>query len=257
MRNRFTLVLLTCPLLLAACGQKEETAEGTTASAAVSETADTAEDTETATTTEETTAPDEGTVIAVTGNTTETGESTKEEGSRSLVVYFSLAGEQLDVGVIEKGNTAIVGDLIAEKTGSDTFEIVPVNSYPTDLQSLFDVASEEQDEDARPDYVGDVENWADYDTVFVGYPLWYNDLPMIVYHFLEDHDFTGKTIYPFDTCGSEGLLDTVDTIRSICTGAKVKDGLSVRGVTVQNDPDSAEEAVDSWLSENGLLQQEP
>lgn len=177
----------------------------------------------------------------------------EKAGSDFLVVYFSLAGEQYGVGEISKGNTAIVADKIAEKTGADTFEIVPVTNYPADLQSLFNVAAKEQDENARPDYIGDVENWDQYKTVYIGYPLWYDDMPMIVYHFLEDHDFTEKTVYPFDTSGGQGLLGTVDTIRSICAGADVKNGLTVRGSVAQNNPAETEKAVDNWLKKNGIL----
>jgi flavodoxin len=233
--RKILILLISFSLLLSGCS--EGTAEKQTAAATGSETSST--------------------------ETAQSGESTLKEsssafsvekaGSDSLVVYFSLAGEQYGVGEISKGNTAIVADKIAEKTGADTFEIVPVNNYPADLQSLFDVAAKEQDENARPDYIGDVENWDQYKTVYIGYPLWYDDMPMIVYHFLEDHDFTEKTVYPFDTSGGQGLLGTVDTIRSICAGADVKDGLTVRGSVAQNNPAETEKAVDNWLKKNGIL----
>ncbi|MCH4014608.1 MAG: hypothetical protein LKE64_09850 [Solobacterium sp.] len=170
-----------------------------------------------------------------------------EKSAHSLVVWFSLAGEQYAVGNITEGNTAILADLIAEKTGSDTFQIVPTDPYPTSLQELFRTAEQEKDENARPDYQGDVSNWDYYDTVYIGYPTWYDDMPMIVYHFLEDHDFSGKTVCPFNTSGGEGLFSTVDTIREICKGAEVTEGMTVSGTTVQNDRDAADEAVDAWL----------
>ncbi len=178
-------------------------------------------------------------------------DTSKDESSsdRRLIVYFSLAGEQYGVGTVSEGNTAIVADMIAEKTGADTFEIVAENSYPTDLKSLFEVAKEEQDSDALPDYVGDVKNWDDYSTIYLGYPLWYDTLPGIVVHFLEDHDFSGKTIYPFNTSGGEGLLDTVNTIKSIARNGDVRDGLTIRGTDAQNNRETAEEAVDAWLKE--------
>jgi flavodoxin len=179
----------------------------------------------------------------------ENGTSEEQESAgNSVVVWFSLAGEQYGVGEVTEGNTAIIADMITQKTGSDTFEIVPVDPYPTSLSALFDVALQEQRDNARPDYRGDAEDWDSYDTVYFGYPLWFDDMPMIAYHFLEDHDFSGKRICPFDTCGSEGLLDTVDAIREICDGAEVTEGLSVRGVTAQRDRNAAEQAVDEWLS---------
>lgn len=169
--------------------------------------------------------------------------------SKSLVVYFSRTGEQYEVGKIDRGNTAIIADMIASKTNSDKFEIVPVEDYPYDLNGLFERAKKEQEENARPDYKNDVDDWDSYDTIYLGYPLWYNDLPMIVYHFIEDHDFSGKTICPFDTSGSEGLAGTVETIRQKCPDAEVTDGLNVRGSTAQNDRDAAEKAVEDWLKE--------
>lgn len=190
------------------------------------------------------------TAIAVTVGSADPAETGSAESSAdSIVIWFSLAGEQYGVGEVTEGNTAILADMITEKTGSDTFEIVPVTPYPTTLQELFTVAETEQAENARPDYQGDVENWDSYDTVYLGYPLWYNDLPMIVYHFLEDHDFTGKTICPFNTSGSEGLMGTVQTIQEICSGAQVTQGMTVTGATAQQNRAAAEAAVDAWLEE--------
>lgn len=199
-------------------------------------------------------AASEGAVsTAVPSSVTETASPTEKtdnaQTSDSIVVWFSLAGEQYAVGEISKGNTAIIAEMIQEKTGSDAFEIVPVNPYPTALDELFSTALEEQEEEARPDYEGDVTAWDAYDTVYLGYPLWYDDMPMIIYHFLEDHDFTGKTVCPFDTSGGEGLLQTVEEIRNICDGAEVSEGLTVLGTTAQNDRETAEEAVEAWLAE--------
>lgn len=228
MRKKSMVLPALLALLSTGCGQEstEATTVETTTAAAVE------------TTVEETSTEETGVEAA----------AKETETARSLVVWFSLAGEQYDVGVIEEGNTEIVGKYIAEVTGSDTFAIEPVTPYPETLTGLFSVAEEETEENARPEYIGDMENWEDYDTIYLGFPLWYDDMPMIVYSFLEDHDFTGKTICPFDTCGSEGLMDTVETIRDL-TGANVTEGLSVRGVTVQNDPSAMRDAVDAWLRE--------
>ena len=89
-----------------------------------------------------------------------------------LVAYFSHAGENYNVGVIEEGNTAKLGKVIAEQTGADLFEIVPVVDYPHSYDECLEVATAEQREGARPEYVGDVENWDQYDTIFIGYPIW-------------------------------------------------------------------------------------
>lgn len=114
--------------------------------------------------------------------------------SKILVAYFSRTGENYNVGVIEKGNTHIIAEIIAEETGANIFEIQPVNPYPDTYDECTDVAREEQNENARPEIVGSVDNMEQYDTVFIGYPIWWGDLPMVVYTFLESYDFSGKTI---------------------------------------------------------------
>ena len=117
--------------------------------------------------------------------------------SKSIVIYFSRAGEQYGVGTIEKGNTAIIAEMIAEKTNSDTFEIEPTdNRYDLSYNELTDYAKKEQSDNARPEYKGSVD-LSQYDTVYLGYPIWWGDLPMIVYTFLENNDFSGKTVYAF------------------------------------------------------------
>ena len=126
----------------------------------------------------------------------------------ALVVYFSHAGENYNVGVIEEGNTAKLAKVIAEQIDADLFEIVPVVEYPTVYDECLEVATQEQREGARPEYVGDVENWDDYDTVFLGYPIWWGEIPNIVYTFMESHDFAGKTVIPFNTHEGSGQSHT-------------------------------------------------
>ena len=89
--------------------------------------------------------------------------------SRVLVVYFSRTGENYTVGTISKGNTAIVAGMIAESTGADAFEIIPMTPYPDSYDECLEVATQEQRSNARPEYEGEVEAWEDYDTVFFGY----------------------------------------------------------------------------------------
>lgn len=159
-------------------------------------------------------------------------------GSKTLVAYFSLAGEQYAVGVIEEGNTSIIAHMIADQTGADLFEIEAATPYPQTHSELLDVSQQEMAENARPEFVGDVENWEDYDTVFIGYPNWWGDMPMIVYHFLESHDWGGKTVVPFCTHGGSGLSGTESTIEDI-TGGTMMDGFAISGETAQNDRETA------------------
>ena len=93
---------------------------------------------------------------------------------------------------------------------------------------------------------------SDYDTVFIGYPIWWGDLPTIVKVFLESYDFSGKTVIPFCTHAGSGLSGTKKTVESLCGGALVKDGLAIRGSTAQNDYNAAEKAVTDWLDGLGF-----
>lgn len=176
-----------------------------------------------------------------------------EGGSKMLVAYFSLAGEQYCVGVIEEGNTSIIAHMIAEQTGADLFEIKAVNPYPTSHSELLDVSRKEMSDKARPEIADTVDNMDDYDTVFIGYSNWLGDMPMIVYNFLESYDLSGKTIVPFCTHGGSGLSGTERTIKNI-TGGKMADGFAITGTTAQNDHDTAKSKVTEWLKEGSFVE---
>ena len=171
-----------------------------------------------------------------------------------LVVYFSHAGENYNVGVIEEGNTAKMGKIIAEQLGADVFELVPVVPYPEDYDSCLDIATEEQRTDARPEYEGGIENWDQYDTVFIGYPIWWGEIPNIVYTFMEAYDFTGKTVIPFNTHEGSGQAHSQRDIEGLLTGATVLKGLAVRGSKAQSDADGTGTDVANWLKQIGLAQ---
>ena len=170
----------------------------------------------------------------------------------ALVTYFSHAGENYNVGVIEEGNTAKLAKVIAEQTGADLFEIVPVVDYPQSYDECLEVATAEQREGARPEYMGDVENWDQYDTIFIGYPIWWGEIPNIVYTFMENHDFAGKTVIPFNTHEGSGQSHSQRDIENALPDATVLQGLAVRGATAQNDADATAKAVSDWLSGLGM-----
>jgi len=186
-----------------------------------------------------------------TAEVSEVAEDTQQEAgtpaeAASLVVYFSQTSGNYETGPVEVGNTAIIAQMIAERTGADLFEIVPAEPYPADSDELSALAQKEQDEGARPAYVSDVDVSA-YTDVYVGYPIWLGDLPMCVYTFLEAHDWAGHTVHPFCTHEGSGLADTPDKIASTCAGADVTEGLAVLGTTAQNSRDEAAAEVDAWL----------
>ena len=188
-----------------------------------------------------------------TESKTENGKSstTTVSGGKSLVVYFSRTGEQYGVGVIEKGNTAIVADMIAEQTSADSFEILPKeDKYPMTYKELTDYAKDELNDNARPEIASTVENFDSYNTIYLGYPIWWGDLPMICYTFLESYDFSGKTIIPFCTHAGSGNAGTQSKIQSAVPNAEVKEVLAITGTDTQNNPDSVKATVTEWL--NGM-----
>ena len=172
---------------------------------------------------------------------------TKLEG-KAIVVYFSHTGENYSVGVITEGNTAKVAKVIAAKTGADIFEIKEVKPYPQSYDACIDVAKKELREKARPEIAGELPDLTDYQVVYLGYPNWWGDCPMIVYSFLEKSNIEGKTILPFCTHEGSGLGSTAKNIQKTFPSAKVElNGFSLRGATAQKDAKATEEAVDKWL----------
>jgi len=173
-------------------------------------------------------------------------------GKRVLVAFFSRAGENFEVGVVEKGNTHIVAEQIAEITHADKiFEIQTVTPYPADYQEVTKVAKEEQASSARPPLATRVEDMDAYDVIFLGYPIWYHDLPMPVYAFLESYDFTGKTIIPFCTSSGNTLSGMEEEIPHFAKGAQIKPGFGIHGKFVHDNPDQAKLEVANWLSSLG------
>ena len=182
-------------------------------------------------------------------NTAEQEDDSAGEG-RYLVVYFSRTGEQYTVGVIDKGNTAIVAEMIADETGADLFELVPADDhYPMTYAELTDVAKREQRDNARPEYAGEAPDLSQYETIFIGAPVWWGDWPMICHTFFENHAdaFAGKTLVPFSTHEGSGLSGFDKKLAKACPDAVVEKGLAVRGNDCQNRQDSVREEVSDWL----------
>lgn len=168
---------------------------------------------------------------------------------KQLVVFFSHTGENYNVGYIEKGNTHIIADMIAEATSADIFEIVPEQGYPRDsYERCIQVAMNEKNAHARPAIKGDIKV-EDYDTIFLGYPNWWGEVPMCVYTFIDKHDWKGKTVFPFITHEGSGMGGTDRKIATACNGAEVAvgRGLAIRGTVAQENPAAAQKAVTQWL----------
>ena len=172
----------------------------------------------------------------------------EETGSSILVLYFSRTGEQHNVGVIDKGNTEIVAEMIAEQTGADLFEVLPKDDYyPMTYKELTDVAKQELNDGVRPEYAGALE-LSRYETVFIGAPVWWGDWPMIMYTVFENNDFSGKKLVPFYTHEGSGLSGFDRKLAAACPDSEVLEGLAIRGKDAQNDRDSVNSTVADWLS---------
>ena len=152
----------------------------------------------------------------------------------TLVVYFS-----------NSGNTEILANFIHNYVGGDIVALEPTVAYPEDYNDLLDVAQEEQQSDARPEFNDLNIDIDDYDTIFIGYPNWWGDMPMIIYTFFDTYDLFGKTIAPFNTSGGSGLSRTVETIRELEPDATVTDGFTVLGDNVNRAMSDVEEWIDS------------
>ena len=176
---------------------------------------------------------------------------TSSANKKILVVYFSRTGEEYAIGRITKGNTAIVAEYIAQKTGADTFEVKPATPYPDEYEACTEIAKQELESNARPAFAANVDNLAQYDTIFLGYPIWWGAVPRVMMTFLEANDFSGKTIIPFCTHGGSGLAGTEREIADACPNAKVLSGLAIVGKTAQNDFPAAQKDVDAWLKDLG------
>ena len=172
--------------------------------------------------------------------------------TKKLVVYFSKTGEQYGVGNITEGNTAIIAKMIAAQTGADLFEVkVKNDSYPDAYKALTEVALAEKKASARPEMAEDIADFSKYDIVFIGTPNWWADLPMVMYTFMEAHDWQNKTVAPFVTHEGSGLSSIPGKIKT-ATDAKMLDGLAVYGHVAQNSRGQAQTSVSEWLKKIGF-----
>lgn len=180
------------------------------------------------------------------------GTSDNPDGSsdKILIVYFSRTGYNYPNQWLDIGHTARVAGYIAELTGGDSFEIVPVIPYPDDYQETVAIAREEYDSNARPAIRDRIENMDEYSTIFIGGPVWHGAMPMIIRTFYESYDLTGKTLVPFTTHAGSGLGDSERLARSYYPENTVLSGLAVQGTNSAN----ARDDVEAWLRRIGIIE---
>lgn len=156
-----------------------------------------------------------------------------EEAAKMLVVYFSATGNTKE---------------ITRLTGADLYEIVSAVPY-TDEDLNYNnnecrANQEMNDASARPAIGSEAMDVSSYDTVFIGYPIWWGTMPRIINTFLDTYDLSGKTVLPFCTSGSSGITQSVTDIRAAEPDADVRDGLRASGA---NDS-----SIENWIADNGI-----
>ena len=171
--------------------------------------------------------------------------------AESIVIYFSRADENYSVGTVEKGNTQVLAEIIASKTGSSLFHVERAASYPKDYNSCIKEAQNEQKKNARPELKMTMsqKDFDRYDTVYLGSPVWWGDLPMAMYTFIESLDWTGKTVYLFGTHEGSGANCLESGFKKVAKGCVLKGKvLSMYGHDAQKNDAKEREAVEKWLS---------
>lgn len=172
--------------------------------------------------------------------TNENNSTSLPEGTETgnvLIAYFSWSG-----------NTESLANTIHENVGGDLYAITTVTPYTDDYDELLDVAQDEQRDNARPEIQNYIDNFDQYDTIFIGYPNWWSDTPMAILTFLEEYDFNGKTVIPFCTHGSGGFGNSISSITDSAKGANILDGFEISGSSV----DEASDEVVDWIDSLGL-----
>lgn len=231
-------LVATMTLTLSACGNKSQTEDAANNNSRIEQSADTESTSETESAVDE---------------NVQTGDS------HILIAYFSVmetdgidtmsSASRVVKGDERMGNNEYIAKTIQKETGGDLFQIKTVQDYPTTHDDLLEYAYDEKSEDARPELEGQIENLDQYDTIFIGYPNWNADLPMPLYTFLEEYDFSGKTIIPFTSHGGSGFSRTVQTISELQPDADISNkGLSIS----RNDMADSEKEVTDWVKDLGL-----
>lgn len=175
---------------------------------------------------------------------------------RSLIAYFSRAGNNYVGGkivILAVGNTEVAAKMIQKQTGNDMFRIDTIKGYPADYHEATDVAKQELHQNARPELSGHVDNITDYSVIYLGYPIWWGTMPMAVFTFLEEYDFSGKTIIPFCTHEGSGLGRSVTDISKLCPNSTVTHGLAICG----GEAKTAQNKISEWLRKLGMEDSKP
>ncbi|WP_412989436.1 flavodoxin [Pediococcus siamensis] len=169
------------------------------------------------------------------------------QGDQTLIVFFSRSGTNYPHANLKHGHTYAVAKEIAQKTKGTRYEIIPQKAYPKDYEKTVDQAQEEQNENARPQIKHPIPDLTKYKTVFIGYPIWWDDIPMPVRTFMDQANLNGKTVIPFSTNAGSGWEDSLSTLHKKYPKAHFRKGFEIEGTEVNH----ATSKIDSWLQKLG------
>lgn len=188
-----------------------------------------------------------------------TEEDMASAGRNGILIAYFTADENREVDAVSsasvttvdgtsKGLVRAAADMIAEGTGGELFSIQTVVKYSGNRDEVIDYASDEQSKKARPELANHIEDLDSYDTIFIGYPTWWYDMPMAMYSFFEEYDFSNKTIIPFNVHNGSRFSGTISTIKDLEPNATViENGFTVSEQRVAQ----ADDDVAKWLQELG------
>lgn len=166
--------------------------------------------------------------------------------SNTLIVFYSRADENYVSGMLKQldiGNTEVAAGIIRELTDGELFKLEQVQAYSKDYNECSAEAQADQKRNARPELKRYPDTIEGYDTIYLGFPNYWGTMPMAVFTFLEHFDFDGKIIRPFCTHEGSGMGNSVNDIKRLCPGAKVEEGLAIRGSSVKN----SKKDIENWI----------
>lgn len=186
--------------------------------------------------------------VSCSGNDSVKKNETMGKSGKVLIVFFSHAGENYSVGNVKVGNTKLVADEIQRLTGGDEFEVVAEKNYDMPYDELTRLAKEETENGEKPPFKGEVKNIDEYQTIFIGGPIWWGTYPQVMFTFFDKYDLNGKTIIPFSTHEGSGLGSVVSDLKSIYPNATFKEAFSIYGHETRKDLSK----VSKWLKSLNL-----
>jgi len=165
---------------------------------------------------------------------------------KQLVVFYSRADENYfggELRYLSTGNTEKIAKMVAEIRGADLFQIEQKVPYAADYNTCIEEAKKDLKENIRPELVSTLESIDGYDEIYIGFPNYWGTMPMAVFTFLEQFDWSGKTIHPFVTHEGSGFGKSMDDLEKVCRGAVFTKGLAISGSSV----DYARAKVEGWV----------